>query len=197
MIPFLCYNQQRGHQDGRTRRMSCSLRFFFDVVGMCVPWFVVCSEQRIFYHRHQEEPGTIGNDHPSIISATRAPGAHELLTTDLLWCCGECYVPWFVVCSELWIFYHRHQGNQAPSTTIIHPSYHNEGTRANELLTTVLLWCHGEYCSPGLWYAQSKRSTANTRKNRVPSAMIIHPSYHNGGTRANELLTTVLLWCHG
>ena len=46
----------------------------------------------------------------------------------------------------------------------------------------------GSIAPPGLWYAQSKRSTTgrqwmgrDTRKNQVPSAKIIHPSYQQRG----------------
>ena len=39
-----------------------------------------------------------------------------------------------------------------------------------------------ECAFPGLWSAQSKESsTTGTRKNRVPSATIIHPSYQQRG----------------
>ena len=126
--------QQRGHQG----HMSCSLRIFFDVVGnVTFPglWSAqsygssTTGTRETRHHRQRSSIHHISNE------GTRRTSCSLRFFFDVV---GMC-VPWFVVCSELWIFYHRHQGNQAPSTTIIHPSYHNEGTRANELLTTVLL----------------------------------------------------------
>ena len=115
-----------------TRRMSCSLRIFFDVVGnVTFPGSCMLRAKDLPPAKdgtgHQEEPGTIGKDHPSIISIRGHQGRMG---------CSQ----WFFfdvvgmlrslvrVCSDLWIFYGRQQmgrdtrKKRVSSAMIIHPS---------------------------------------------------------------------------
>ena len=150
---------------------------------------------------HQEETGIIGNDHPSIISIMRAPGRTSCSLRIFFDVVGECAFPGSCLLRAMDLLPPAtngtgHRGNQAPSATIIH-HISNEGTRRMSCSLRIFFDVVGNVTFPGSCMLRAKDlpPATNGTGHQEETGIIgnDHPSINNEGTRANELLTTVLL----